>query len=318
VARERLKAGGHARTLQGTQATQTDGFDRVRPCPLGCPEPGMSLGELPATMAVPLSRSHYTLARCGCGKLLYLSPAPAVADLRAMYVDANQFGDEYTDPARARSIVGYMSEALARIAASREWSAARPLRVLEVGAGLAWMCRAAKLRNERSTTVAQDVSPEATSRCAWVDDYVQGEIDDARLDRHAPYDVVSLTHVIEHLVDPVAALRRCTSLLARDGVVFVTAPFRPRGWNDDAPDLATWRAYSYNHVPAHVQYFSEGSMQRLADALGLTLAHWSDRHDGGQAFEAWLAPGDAPRPSLTLPGRFRALLTGVAARLRRP
>lgn len=318
MAGESLSGAGHARTLQDRNPTAEDGVERVRPCPLGCAEPGVSLGDLPATMAVPLSRRHYTLARCGCGRLLYLSPAPTADDLRAMYVDANQFGDEYTDPARARSIVGYMSEALARIAASREWPSARPLRVLEVGAGLAWMCRAAKLRNERSTTVAQDVSPEAASRCAWVDEYVHGEIDDARLDRHAPYDVVSLTHVIEHLVDPVTALRRCTALLARDGVVFVTAPFRPRGWNDDAPDLAAWRAYSYNHVPAHIQYFSEGSMQRLADALGVTLAHWSDRHDGGQAFEAWLVPRDMPRPLLTRAGRFRALLTGAAARLRRP
>ena len=288
----------------------------VRGCPLGCAEPGVPLGALRTTMTVALSRSDYTLARCGCGKLLYLSPAPTAADLRAMYVDANQFGEEYTDAARTRSIVGYMSEALARIAASREWPAARPLRVLEVGAGLAWMCRAAKLRNDRSTTVAQDVSPEAASRCAWVDEYVQGGIEDARLERRAPYDVVSLTHVIEHLVDPVAALRQCTALLARDGVVFVTAPFRPRGWNDDAPDLAAWRAYSYNHVPAHIQYFSEGSMQRLAAALGVTLAHWSDRHDGGQAFEAWLVRRDARGSLPTWGGRLRGLLNGVAARRR--
>ena len=177
------------------------------------------------------------------------------------------------------------------------------------------MCRAAKLRNVASITVAQDVSPEAATRCAWVDHYVQGDIEDARLRLHAPYDVVSLTHVIEHLVDPVAVLRRCVSLLGPDGVAFITAPFRPRGWRDDQPDLERWRAYSYNHVPAHIQYFSQGSMRRLADALGVKLVAWSDRHDAGEAFEAWLAPSDLAQPARDASG-LRRLTMRVAAAMR--
>ena len=261
----------------------------VRRCPLGCPEAGTAIGSLPVTLPVSLSQAQFTLTRCGCGALLYLSPAPTASDLRAMYVDENQFGDEYTDPERVRRILGYMGEALERLATLRGWSADRPLRILEIGAGLAWMCRAAKARNPRCRTVAQDVSPEAAQRCPWVDDYVQADLADPRIDSSAPYDVISLTHVIEHLIDPVAMLQRCRTLLADEGVVFVTAPFRPRGWEDDAPDLATWRAYSYNHVPAHVQYFSEASLQRLCATAGMQLVHWSHAHDGGQAFEAWIA-----------------------------
>jgi len=121
-----------------------------------------------------------------------------------------------------------------------------------------------------------------------VDRYVQGSVDDPRLDGHAAYDVISLTHVIEHVVDPVATLRRCLALLRNGGVLFVTAPYRPRGWRDDAPDLRRFEAYSYNHVPAHIQYFAEGSMRRLVAAAGGRLAHWSHAHDGGQAFEAWI------------------------------
>jgi SAM-dependent methyltransferase len=205
-----------------------------------------------------------------------------------MYVAHQQFGDEYTDPRRAASIVSYMTDALERIAATRGWPRERGLAILEVGAGLAWMCRAAKARNVACVTVAQDVSPEAAARCEWVDRYVQGSVDDPRLDANAPYDVISLTHVIEHVVEPVATLRRCLALLRAGGVVFVTAPYRPRGWRDDAPDLHRFEAYSYNHVPAHVQYFAEGSMRRLVDAAGGRLAHWSHAHDGGQAFEAWI------------------------------
>ena len=239
-------------------------------------------------MAIALSRNRYTLARCGCGQLLYLSPPPSPSDLHAMYVEHEQFGDEYTDAKRAASIVDYMTDALERIAAMRGWPRERALAILEVGAGLAWMCRAAKARNPACVTVAQDVSPEAAAQCAWVDLYVQGSVDDPRLDAHAGYDVISLTHVIEHVVDPVATLRRCVALLRTRGVLFVTAPYRPRGWRDEAPDLRRFEAYSYNHVPAHVQYFAEGSMRRLVAAAGGRLAHWSHAHDGGEAFEAWV------------------------------
>jgi len=266
--------------------------DPIRACPLGCADPGSAIGALPVTSGAALSRSHYTLTRCGCGALLYLSPTPTAADLKAMYVDSGQFGSDYTDPARVRSILGYMSDSLTSLLARRR-SDARPLRVLEVGAGLAWMCRAAKARDAASLTVGQDVSPEAADQCPWVDHYVLGEIADRRLDAWAPFDVVSMTHVIEHLVDPVSVVARCRDLMAHDGLLFVTAPHRPRRWLDAAPNLAVWRSYSYNHVPAHVQYFSQASMTRLARAAGCDLAYWSHAHEGGEAFEAWLVPGSA-------------------------
>ena len=270
--------------------------DAVRGCPLGCGRPGHALGELPKTSTAPLSRTHYTLTRCGCGALLYLSPAPSTADLTTMYVDQGQFGSEYTDEARVRAILGYMGEALRALERHAGGAPHRPLRVLEVGAGLSWMCRAAKARNAASVTVAQDVSPEAVDACPWVDHYVLGDVADPRLDALAPFDIVSMTHVIEHLVNPVGVVARCRKLMAPHALLFVTAPHRPRAWNEAAPDLDVWTAYSYNHVPAHVQYFSEASLSRLAEAAGCRLVYWSHAHEGGEAFEAWLAPQTAAAP----------------------
>jgi SAM-dependent methyltransferase len=262
----------------------------LRRCPIGCSGEGRRLGDLATTSGGPYSRPHYTLTQCACGELLYLSPPPSDSDLRALYVEQTQFeGHEYKSWLRAMRIVRYMRKCLSRIGRARGWKRGRPLRVLEVGAGLSWMCRAAKSINPDSATVAQDISPEAVRRCPWVDRYVQGDVCDPRIDEAGPYDVVSMTHVIEHLVDVVAVARRCASLLAAGGVIFVTAPYRPRGWSDAKPDLAGWADYSYNHVPAHVQYFAKGSMERLAAAAGCELIHWSHEHDRGQAFEAWLA-----------------------------
>jgi hypothetical protein len=90
------------------------------------------------------------------------------------------------------------------------------------------------------------------------------------------------------LPDPVAAVQRCKSLLADSGTIFITAPFRPKNWEDGKSTIAQWREYSYNHVPAHIQYFSRESMAKLVANVGCDLCYWNDRADDGQAFEAWL------------------------------
>ncbi len=162
------------------------------------------------------------------------------------------------------------------------------LSVLEIGAGRAWMCRAAKQINPKARTVAQDVSAETATSCEWVDQFLVCGIEDARLDSLGRFDIISMTHVIEHLTDPLAALKRCAGLLKPGGILFVTAPHRPIGWTDADADIEKWRSYSYNHIPAHIQYFSRAAMQKIADLSGLALVEWSDHHEDGQALEAWL------------------------------
>lgn len=261
----------------------------IRPCPV-CANPRVArVGELKANFLGKLDRTEYTFARCPDCELLYISPAPSDADLHSIYVESGQFDDPvYTDPARVALIVEYMNGCFRRVLKRSGRSDRDAVSVLEIGAGLAWMCRTAKAVNSAHVTVAQDVSPEAVEKCAWVDFYILGDVFDRAIDARAPYDVVSLTHVIEHLVDPVAVIARCKSLLRRDGVIFVTAPHRPIGWRDNASDISVWEKYSYNHVPAHIQYFSKKSMQRLAERAGCSLDYWNHGHEDGQAFEAWL------------------------------
>ncbi|MGE5171425.1 MAG: class I SAM-dependent methyltransferase [Rudaea sp.] len=265
---------------------------RSRNCPV-CDTPASgirAIGTLPTTGELAFERDRYDLVECRTCHLVFISPLPPERDLHRLYVESNQFTDAvYTDPRRVEAILEYMNSCLTRILAhlGRERDAA--IATLEIGGGLAWLARAAKASNPRSATTAQDISPEPLDRCPWVDAYVRGPVSDARIDARAPYDVVSLTHVIEHLVDPLDVVRRCKSLLAPGGVILVTAPHRPPGWRSGSRDIAAWRAYSYNHVPAHIQYFSRTSMRALARKLGCELTYWNDASEGGQAFEAWLS-----------------------------
>ena len=261
----------------------------TRSCPVCGNSHTRTIGQLKKNFLLSLSKAEWDFVQCKHCELLYISPEPSAADLRTIYVDSGQFDDPaYTDPARVALIIEYMNGCFRGVVERSGHGPNDALAVLEVGAGLAWMCRAAKAVNPDNVTVAQDISPEALRKCPWVDFYILGDMLDTKIDQRAPYDVISLTHVIEHLVDPVEVIRRCKSLLRQHGVIFITAPHRPIGWRDNASDIALWEKYSYNHVPAHIQYFSKKSMRTLSEKAGCTLDYWSHNHEEGQAFEAWL------------------------------
>jgi SAM-dependent methyltransferase len=265
---------------------------RARNCPVcDTPVPGIrAIGTLPTTGELAFERERYDLVECRTCRLVFISPLPSERDLHRIYVESSQFTDDlYTDPRRVEAILDYMNSCLTRILAHTQRERDTPIATLEIGGGLAWLARAAKALNPQSRTTAQDISPEPLDRCPWVDAYIGGPVSDARIDARAPYDVVSLTHVIEHLTDPVDVLQRCTALLGPGGMILVTAPHRPLGWKSGSSDIALWRAYSYNHVPAHIQYFSRKSMRTLARKVGCELTYWNDASEGGQAFEAWLS-----------------------------
>ena len=265
---------------------------RSRDCPV-CEMPAAgirSIGTLETTGELAFERDRYDLVECRRCRLVFISPLPSGRDLHRIYVESMQFTDElYTDPRRVEAILDYMNSCLTRILAHGGRARDARIATLEVGGGLAWLARAAKALNAHSATTAQDISPEPLDRCPWVDAYIGGSISDPRIDGRTPYDVVSLTHVIEHLTDPVDAIERCKSLLAPGGVILVTAPHRPPGWKGGSSDIGAWRGYSYNHVPAHIQYFSRKSMRALARRVGCELTYWNGESEGGQAFEAWLS-----------------------------
>jgi len=92
------------------------------------------------------------------------------------------------------------------------------------------------------------------------------------------WDCVVLTHVLEHLRDPVAALRKIRALLKPDGVGVLEFP------NIDAFDARLRRLlerlhvhrrhYAPTYVPGHVQEFCRSSFAFAAGRAGLELEAW--------------------------------------------
>lgn len=241
-----------------------------------------SLGEVLPTHPAQFHVSAFSLLECGLCESVYLDPRPTGEDLRALYQDGVQFSDStYTEASRVAAMMEYYGGCL------KNHQLLPPVggRMLEVGAGFAWVARACKSMAPGVITIAQDVTAECVERCPWVDQYLLGEIDVAAA--HGPYQLISLTHVIEHLVSPLQAIGALARLLAPGGKLFITAPFRPKGWRH-GDGLDAWLKYPYLHVPAHISYLTQPWFKQAAEKWNLRLIHWDPLHDDQQAFEAIL------------------------------
>lgn len=80
------------------------------------------------------------------------------------------------------------------------------------------------------------------------------------------FDAVTLSHVIEHLPDPIGTLRECARVLKPGGVLVATTPNTRslgRHWLREA-----WVSW---HVPRHLFIFDPRSIGPLAERAGLTV-----------------------------------------------
>jgi len=239
-----------------------------------------TIGPIALTQTGNFSRSEYNLVYCQEYDAVWLDPKPNQADLKAMYADGVQFSDDvYTKPERVKLVLEYLSGCVRH----RKLIPMSEAAVLEVGAGLSWMNRACKGINPCVRTVAQDVTQEAAAQCPWVDEYYVGEVES--MPDVEKFDLISLTHVIEHLLDPRAMIELLTKRLKINGAIFVTAPYRPKGWKPE-DGIEPWKSYSYLHVPAHIGYLSERFYQDVCSKIaGLKLESWDASHEEGQAYE---------------------------------
>ena len=244
--------------------------------------PHWVLGHVGPTQEGAFSSRDQRLVQCSACEAIYLDPFPTRDDMRVLYEGSVQFTDAvYTDPDHAAQILGNYRRRLQRLQLFP-----RPgEKLLEVGAGLAWVSRACKLHDSGIVTVAQDVTGECASQCPWVDEYRVGPVD--ALPAGESYRLISLTHVIEHLLDPAGMLAQLAARLLPGGHLYIAAPFRPPLWRR-SDGIRPWLSYSYLHVPAHVSYLSERWFVQASQRAGLRLIRWDPSHDGHQAFEAVL------------------------------
>jgi len=128
-----------------------------------------------------------------------------------------------------------------------------PGKMLDIGCGLGWLLSAVDPKWVRHGI---EISKFASKHASQFGEVHNGILDTFQ-GKDGTYDLVVMNHVIEHLTDPVAALRRIHGLLKPGGVFILGTPDF---------DSGAARRYGKNfrllHDPTHISLFSSDSMHR--------------------------------------------------------
>lgn len=217
-------------------------------------------GELGAAGLIPTTDQFGTalgdIHRCrACGHM-QLEPMPDEALLAAAYQAAasdDYVGEEAGQRETARRV-------LARIERFRPQRGA----LLDLGCWVGFLLSEAQARGWRALGVEPSDFGSAYARERLGLEVVQAGLFEAELPG-ASYDAVTLGDVIEHLVDPAAAVARIRELLVPGGVVWMALP--------DAGSVVArglgrrW----WSVIPTHVQYFTRASIAKLLERGGLEV-----------------------------------------------
>ncbi|MCK5579861.1 MAG: class I SAM-dependent methyltransferase [Candidatus Omnitrophica bacterium] len=153
----------------------------------------------------------------------------------------------------------------------------KEISVLDVGAGQGFLGMAAakdkQLRLERYCAVEADPYLRGSLIKTWEKSfsYVRFEASESVSTLEGTFDVVILSHIIEHLPDPKMFLKEVVGRLNPDGVLFVDVPYQDYRFK--------------SNVFPHLLFFNEENLRKLFKAVGLR-AEVVERFgkDGAKAF----------------------------------
>lgn len=209
-------------------------------------------------------KGGFSVVSCTRCALVYVSPRLDPQRLVAHYNGDESSRIQYyldAEPADRRSFAEVLDRAQALVGGTGD--------LMDVGTNVGTCLALARERGWRGRGI--ELNAEAARHCREVRglDVHTGTLDDAPF---APgsFDAVLMGDVIEHLGDPLGAVRQVTALLRPGGVLLVSTP-----------DITHWAARALQVKPVeHIYYFTPATIAELMARAGLEVVEIVpfDRH----------------------------------------
>lgn len=242
----------------------------------------------------------FTVVKCTSCGLARLNPRPDVSELGRIYpptyyaygltdsVDAAVKGGPILRFTEKAKITRYQKRLLRIVKQLGDTEG--PIRLLDIGCGdgrlLDWYKESSI--GDRIEAYGIDISEEAVATAkARGHEAVAGRFEtDTKLPNNS-FDIILAFHVIEHVDDPTAFMKRGAELLRPGGIFVVATP------NIDSIDAKLFKKYwGGNHFPRHWTFYSKKTLAALAQSQGLEQAEieWEvNPVFWNWTFHSWLA-----------------------------
>lgn len=253
---------------------------------------------------------------CDACSTWYVSPAPDHHELEHFYDQYHQayFSHALVSPEKIKPPMGQVSRRTwvtkflsndLRVSRISQYISLKEKRALDVGCGrgkMLWL-----LQDQGAKVYGVDPDPGAVEyvRACGFENIWQGSVD--AVDDALTFDVITLSDVIEHPLDPLGLLSQCASRLNQGGIIMVWTPNADHVIGD--PERVMFRIHL-----EHMQYFSSISLSHLCKQVGLRVLH-TEVH--GHPFLDTIRRLKCQRNYLSsLRGKFAALVNQIT--IKRP
>lgn len=235
-----------------------------RPCPNGCPAQDEQVLE--GHDRIHNIPGRYRVVRCGHCGLIRTNPRPTAATIGAYYPD--NYGPYIsTQVVGAAGVVPWWRKGLRRLLGleARHLPAVAPGRLLEIGCASGAFL--SQMRDRGWDVQGIEFSDAAAQQARAVGLSVQtGSVESAQPPAQA-VDLVAAWMVLEHLHEPIHALKRLRTWVKPDGWLIASVPdasaFARRAFGERAYDL---------HLPNHLYHYTPQTVAKVLEASGWRLS----------------------------------------------
>lgn len=231
-------------------------------CPVCCAVDSYNLPELPEDYEYQVDiAAQFRVRVCNACNSEFVWPRPTIDELRRMYPD-----NYYAYGAEMGRFWQVIYNRWCRTEAKRllSLSQKRPIRLFDIGAGDCRRFKAMGSAEEFRFSGVEMNQKMAQAGCDAGFDISPGTFEEFDTSgRTGTIDILTINHVIEHVIDPYQTARKAHSLLAEDGIFYGRTP--------KVTSLGHrifgrfWGGY---HFPRHLHLFSKESLELLLHKSG--------------------------------------------------
>ena len=232
-------------------------------------------------------KGHAIVKCAGCG-LRYVSPRRTEAENLAVYDTPEYFAVNLRQQAELGQIEHHVRTQLKCCLRMLAHSTTAGPTLLDVGTGTGLLPKVAKVLGFRHVAASDLTDANRATLAALNIPLLVGDVTalppEQVLDAlHAPegFEVVSLSHVLEHVMDPGAFLHGLRRLLARDGLLYLLVPNEgsvPSRLKSTVSRLGLRRkAFKHLSPGHHLYFYTRSTLRLLLEKHGFAVLHVGTR-----------------------------------------
>lgn len=205
---------------------------------------------------VDIEGKSYTILMCKNCNVALTTPIPSSEELSILYSSPNYRSESGQ---RFNRFVEYLIYIMRNRRMKRIEKYIRSGRTLDVGCGRGLFLHILKLHGWKVTGVEFNEETAAAARKNYNIPVVTAKAMSLSL-ADGSFDVITLNHVLEHLIDPAEMIRECRRLLRKGGLLVASVP-------NMSSLQASFGKGSWFHLdpPYHLHHFTENGLIRLLD-----------------------------------------------------